>query len=459
MIKLKNTVIVSCGLMLLLSGCGNAGNTATSEEELTEFSETEAVPETIPETEPETEFIWTEPPTEPPAPETVFINCQSVVEVNSNMTVADFVTSANVTLKDETAPVDTGRIGTFEITIPYLYGQETREETFTYQVKDTTPPLILNDGQNAYIKTGEVFDLRELIGYGDNYDTNLTLTYDGDVDTAVPGNYMLSAHLTDSSGNQSTCRLEVTVADEKPSSYSGESVNFADFKKQYASKYNSFAGVDVSSWQGYIDYDALKRAGCEFVIMRIGKSTEGNLVEDSYFEYNFNSAREAGMKVGVYFYSADNDESQIRADADWIAQRLNGEKLDFPIAFDWEDFTEFQHYGINLHDLNLLWNAFNDQMQKNGYESMLYASKFYLQNVWENPDSNTVWLAHYTEQTDYDGNYFIWQRCNTGYVDGIDGYADFDVFIENTESETSASEESTGLPLTDGSENAIIEEN
>ncbi|MBE6876463.1 MAG: glycoside hydrolase family 25 [Ruminococcus sp.] len=459
MIKLKNTVIVSCCLMLLLSGCGNAGNTVTSEEELTEFSETEAVPETIPETEPETEFIWTEPPTDPPAPETVFINCQSVVEVNSNMTVADFVTSANVTLKDETAPVDTGRIGTFEITIPYLYGQETREETFTYQVKDTTPPLILNDGQNAYIKTGEVFDLRELIGYGDNYDTNLTLTYDGDVDTAVPGNYMLSAHLTDSSGNQSTCRLEVTVADEKPSSYSGESVNFADFKKQYASKYNSFAGVDVSSWQGYIDYDALKRAGCEFVIMRIGKSTEGNLVEDSYFEYNFNSAREAGMKVGVYFYSADNDESQIRADADWIAQRLNGEKLDFPIAFDWEDFTEFQHYGINLHDLNLLWNAFNDQMQKNGYESMLYASKFYLQNVWENPDSNTVWLAHYTEQTDYDGNYFIWQRCNTGYVDGIDGYADFDVFIENTESETSASEESTGLPLTDGSENAIIEEN
>ena len=454
--KNKNILVLLCSIALLLTGCGTAQTNVA--EETTELTETEK--ESFSETETETEFIWTEPPTDPPAPENVFISCMPVVEANSNLTIADFVTFSNVTLKDESVKIDTGRIGTFEITIPYLYGKETREETVSYQVRDTTPPLILNDGDNAYIKTGEVFDLRQLIGYGDNYDTALTLTYDGDVDTAVPGIYMLSAHLTDSSGNQSTCRLNVTVADEKPSSEADTSIEFADFKKQYASKYNSYAGIDVSSWQDYIDFDALVREGCEFVIIRIGKSY-GEPEEDGYFAYNFKAAKEAGLKIGVYFYSADNDVSQVRADADWIAEKLGKQKLDFPVAFDWEDFTNFQQYGMNLHDLNELYRAFDDQMQKNGYETMLYSSKFYLENVWENPDENTVWLAHYTEQTSYQGNYFMWQRTSRGSISGIDEYADFNVFTEEQEtfetSENVETEESTENLLTDVSEHVMIE--
>jgi len=436
-------ILVLLSLCILLTGCGGQTDSQPEEEQLA-FSETET--SALPETEPETEFIWTEPPTDPPSPDVVFINYMHTVEVNSNLTLKDFITASNVTLKDPEQKVDTGRIGTFEITIPYLYGQETREEVFSYQVKDTTPPLILNDGASAWIKTGEVFDLRNLIGYGDNYDTSVSLTYDGDVDTSVQGTYMISAHLTDNSGNQSTCRFSVIVADEKPASLgsgSGEVIEFADFKKQYASGQHDFAGVDISSWQGYVDFDALKRAGCEFVMMRIGKSS-GTPEEDNFFEYNFNTAKQAGMKIGVYFYSADSDESQVRADADWIAERLDKAELDFPIAFDWEDFTNFQQYGINLHDLNILYQAFKDQMQKNGYETMLYSSKYYLENIWEKPEEETVWLAHYTEQTDYTGDYFMWQRCNTGRVGGLDELADFDVYSEKQE--TYPETETSGIP-------------
>ncbi len=452
MMKNKIFLALSAGMAVLLSGCSVTEWNAP-QETVPETDEISSETELLPETEQETEFIWTEPETLPPAPETVFINYMHTVEANSSLTLAEFITSSNVTIKDPSAKVDTGRLGTFEITVPYLYGEETREEVFTYQVKDTTPPLILNDGNSAYIKTGEVFDLRNLIGYGDNYDTALSLTYDGDVNTAVPGTYLLAAHLTDSSGNQSTCRFSVIVADEKPSSASGAEISFADFKKQYASKLNTLAGVDLSSWQGYVDFDALKREGCEFVMLRIGKSS-GSPEEDGYFSYNFQAAKDAGMKVGVYFYSADSDESQVRADADWIAETLDGEKLDFPVAFDWEDFTNFQQYGINLHDLNQLWKAFADQMQKNGYKTMLYSSKFFLENVWENPDSETVWLAHYTEQTNYSGSYVMWQRCNTGRVNGVDGYADFDVF-GTAPAETVP--ESSENDLTDASEHAIIE--
>ena len=438
---MRNKSYAAAGIFLsmVLTGC-----TVQPEEEpqpkieIAEITEPESEAEIVHES-------WTEPETDPPAPEEVYLSCLPTVEANSTLKLSDFVTYANVTLKDPYMQIETGSLGTHEVTIPYYYGKETREEVVSYQVKDTTPPVILNDGDSAYIKTGEEFDLRELIGYGDHYDTKLTLTYDGDVNTEVPGTYMLSAYLTDSSGNQSTCRLNVTVADEEPVNASGsEPVRFEDFKAKYASRKNTSVGVDISSWQGNVDFDALKEAGCEFVIIRIGRSSNYPIIDD-YYEQNIKAAKKAGLKVGVYFYTTDTNEVQIRADADWIAEQLGGYSLDFPIAFDWEDFTNFQQYGINLHDLNLMYQAFADQMQTNGYKTMLYSSKYFLETVWENPDKEIVWLAHYTENTNYTGKYYMWQRCSTGKIDGIEGNADFNVYTDEylTEESVDYAEEIT----------------
>ncbi len=429
--KRKSIFLLLC--MFLLTSCGQEPEPESEPEP--NFIQ---IPEITEPASQQTPPISTQEPTveetKPPAPETVYLNHQDLFEVQADVTIADFITSANVTITDEVLamPVDTSHPGSFEITVPYLYGDETREEILSYQVRDTTPPVILNEGYGAFIKTGEVFDLRELIGYGDNYDTQPTLTYEGEVNTEIPGNYMLSAYLTDSSGNQSNCRLNVLVADEKPLSESRkEKLTFEDIASQYETS-AAIPGVDISKWQGYVDFDAMKEAGCEFVIMRIGSSSGYPSVDD-YFERNFRDAKEAGLKVGVYFYTTDVSESQIREDADWIVSRLDGAKLDFPIAFDWEDFQHFQQYDINLHQLNALYHAFADELEQNGYDTMLYASKFFLETVWENPNEEYIWLAHYTEKTNYTGKYRIWQRSDSCHVDGIEGNADVNILYPESE--------------------------
>ena len=379
----------------------------------------------------ETEIATTEEETIPPTPTTVILRCMETLEVHQEITLKDFVISKNVLLQSEDSLVDTSQIGIFEITIPYYYGTEIREEVLSYRVQDTTPPVILNDGTNAFIKTGEEFNLKNLIGYGDNYDHAPSLTYEGDVNTSVAGNYMLIAYLTDNSGNQSSCRLTVTVGDTEPDELSNQQkINFSDFVSEYKNS-NVIFGIDVSKWQGYINYDAVKQAGCEFVLMRIGYSYDSNPELDEYYLYNIDSAKKAGLKVGVYFYTTDTTESQIRADANWIIEKLDGRDLDMPIAFDWEDFKNFQKYDISLHDLNLLWTAFADELNQNGYDSMLYSSKYFLENVWENPDNNTIWLAHYTQNTNYEGNYFLWQRTNAGIINGVDVPVDFNILYQN----------------------------
>ena len=230
---MKKNLILILLCAALFTSCG--AQTQSAESEPAETKAGDITPEMLPPTE--TEQVSTEPPTtEAPRPDSVYMSHPEAVEVNTNVSVSDFITYSNVTLKDPAMKLNTGTLGTFEVTVPYYYGSEVKEETISYQVRDTTPPIILNNGEDAFIKTGEEFDLRDLIGYGDNYDTNISLTYDGEVDTSTPGKYFMSAHLIDASGNQSTCRFNVVVGDTNPnSSESRESVKFSTLKSQFAS--------------------------------------------------------------------------------------------------------------------------------------------------------------------------------------------------------------------------------
>ena len=81
----------------------------------------------------------------------------------------------------------------------------------------------------------------------------------------------------------------------------------------------------------------------------------------------------------------------------------------------------------NFATLNRMYDVFENELSKAGYESMLYGSKNFLEKVWEDTDKRPVWLAHYTEKTDYKGPYNIWQASCTGRIDGIDGDVDMDI--------------------------------
>ncbi|MGN0612292.1 MAG: GH25 family lysozyme, partial [Porcipelethomonas sp.] len=202
-------------------------------------------------------------------------------------------------------------------------------------------------------------------------------------------------------------------------------LSFDSLKQQYGETGVKF-GIDVSKWQGDIDYEAVKNAGCSFVIMRIGHYYD-EIGMDEYYKANMDAAKAAGLDVGVYIYTTANTTEEIKENAAWIAEQLDGQPLDFPVVFDWEDFSNFQQYEMSINDLNELFELFASEMEKYGYSSMLYSSKNFLNNFWYEQTEYPVWLAHYTDKTTYAGDYVMWQMSCFGRIDGIEGDVDFNI--------------------------------
>ena len=84
---------------------------------------------------------------------------------------------------------------------------------------------------------------------------------------------------------------------------------------------------------------------------------------------------------------------------------------------------------MNSHDLLERVHEYKSILEKDGYDMMIYGSKWYLENVWL-PNDYDTWLAHYTDNTDYQGEYKLWQLCSDGIIDGINGYVDFDIYYK-----------------------------
>ena len=357
-------------------------------------------------------------------------------EFGSDVPVMDMVSSHEGDVTAVSGSLDTSTVGEHEAS--YTVSKKfildsivlTRDYTLTYTVTDSIDPIVLASGDGTVVARGTDFDINDYVGYGDNADPAPVLTVEGEVDTSKTGSYPLHAVITDESGNSTEWDLTVTVADSLPQYEDNlPRTQFSDFKSSYSGKDRSY-GIDVSTWQGDIDFDRVSSAGCDFVIIRVGYSADGRINLDSRFEENYRKAREAGLRIGLYMYSYDNNEKDVRSAADSIIEMLGSDSLDLPIAYDWEDFGRFQDYGISFAGLNELYDAFKDELSASGYECMLYGSKNYLEKVWDDTDSRTVWLAHYASSTDYADPYILWQASSTGRIDGIDGDVDMDIMME-----------------------------
>ncbi|MBR0307795.1 MAG: DUF5011 domain-containing protein [Mogibacterium sp.] len=356
-----------------------------------------------------------------------------VLEFGEDYPALDFVADHTGDVAPETAALDTGELGektiTYTVSKPVLKGLFTpsREFTLSYTVVDTVAPLEIWSGDGAVIERGAKFNIQNVIAYGDNADPVPQVKVDGEVDTGTLGSYPLHVTVTDSSGNSTEWDLTVEVADSLPY-YEDDSPRtpFEDFISEYKGDGRSF-GIDVSAWQDEIDFEAVRKAGCEFVIIRIGYSEDGSMTVDKRFKENIRKAKAAGLKIGVYMYSYDNTEEKVRSSAAQLVETLDGESLDLPVAFDWEDFGNFQTYEMSFADLNRLYDAFADELSKSGYDCMLYGSRNYLEKIWDDTDTRPVWLAHYTDKTDYEGTYMLWQASSTGRIDGINGDVDMDI--------------------------------
>ena len=361
-------------------------------------------------------------------PDDLHMTCLDTVEAGSDITLDAFITDRNVALKDGSALLDTSNPGWYNAEIPYLYHGAEFTHTLQYHVIDTTIPYVINPGLESYHKVETPFDLNDYIGFADNCDSRPVLTYEGEIDPDTVGSYPLAVTVTDSSGNYNTWNITVNVVEEVPKSVDTEPrVNYSDFISRYEGDDVRF-GIDVSAWQGDIDYKAVRDAGCSFVIIRAGYFYS-QVVPDDYFRQNLKNAAAAGLDVGVYFYTTDRSEEEVREHVRWITEQLDGQKLDLPIVFDWEEFAHFQKYGMSIHDLNNVYAAFADEVRKQGYTPMLYSSKIFLDTIWSEHTkaSSPVWLAHYVDETTYTGEYEIWQASSCGRIPGIDGDVDMDI--------------------------------
>lgn len=301
-----------------------------------------------------------------------------------------------------------------------------------YPYVDTTSPFFLKITRSPSITVGDEFDIQDYISYIDNTDPEVTLTVEGSVDSSVIGSYPLSLRIEDDNGNYTDDSITVNVvAPVEPgegdsNSYTYETTSFEEFISRYPED-DVHYGIDVSVWQGDIDFNQVAASGCEFVFIRAGRSSNGEFTEDEYFRSNIEKATAAGLHVGVYVYSSDNSIEAVEALADRMVEMTAGYDVDLPFVFDWEAFGRFQQFNMSIVDLNNLYSAFDNRLEALGRQSMLYSSKYYLEVVWNEEEAN-VWLAHYTGQTDYSGNYLVWQQSCTGRINGINADVDMDLW-------------------------------
>lgn len=292
----------------------------------------------------------------------------------------------------------------------------------------------LSMSNSVYKVINSDFDLCNNAFYADNYDRDLECLIDGEYNKSEVGDYKLKLVVKDQSGNESSQNFTLHMIEKfnnsnnnsaTPEGYGIEKA-IANYKND-----KTMIGIDVSSFQGEIDWQKVKEAGVEFAIIRVGFGYTVNmeLVLDKYFQENLKGAKENGIQVGVYFYSYANELEEVENQAQFILDNLNGEKLDLGVTFDWENWGSFKDYHVNLYDLDNMYNRFRKVLEEKGYKTMLYGSKFYLNNIWKTKDKD-IWLAHYTSKTNYDKDYVMWQFSDVGIVDGINGFVDLDVLYK-----------------------------
>lgn len=196
------------------------------------------------------------------------------------------------------------------------------------------------------------------------------------------------------------------------------------------------SGIDVSVFQGDIDWNAVKSDGIDFVMLRAGfrgYGSKGIMQADEKFEENYEGAANAGLKVGVYFYSQALNSEEAVEEARFLLEILDGKTLSFPVAYDWEyvDNDDARTKDMTSEKITECAKAFCDEIRANGYQAVVYLNCElgyfeYDLKILENYD---FWLAEYNHYPSFLYEYKIWQYSTKGEVAGIDGNVDMNISV------------------------------
>ena len=264
------------------------------------------------------------------------------------------------------------------------------------------------------------------------------------IDKPLQGVYRQAGLLSDT-GTLSVLDMESVQKDilgleyinPKAHDISGTYKELTDISEKYDSD-NLLMGIDVSKWQGEIDWKSVAADGISFAMIKCGGGDDG-LYEDRYFRYNIENAIANGLRVGVYFYSGATDVAAAKEEAEYCLSLIKDYDIKYPVAFDWE-LNDDEDPDV----ITEVCEAFCDIIADNGYAPMIYTNR----NRWYNnfdgekiASKYKVWMAAYFGKFYYDSvrwtygddlpnfryHYDMWQYSSRCYVDGISGQVDVDI--------------------------------
>lgn len=202
-------------------------------------------------------------------------------------------------------------------------------------------------------------------------------------------------------------------------------------------------GIDVAKWQGTIDWQQVAQSGVEFAIIRVGYRTQktGIIMEDPLAKYNMQQAKEAGLKLGAYFFSTAVTEEEAREEAAWVTSFIARYPVTYPVVYNCEGFqsSESRQYGLDKSVRTDMAVAFLDYVQGKGYTPMFYAAKNEMEGnaLWDTDRLTSkykIWVSQYpdtpypqTAASSYSGTHHMWQYTSQGTVPGIGKGVDMNV--------------------------------
>ena len=239
---------------------------------------------------------------------------------------------------------------------------------------------------------------------------------------------------TDVESNVSNTETSVTsnISNSSQTPATSGTSSVVTVKKEVKAK-----GIDVSKWQGKIDWKKVKKSGIEFAIIRIGYRAEnGNIYKDEFADYNIQQADKAGLLIGVYFFSTAINSAEADEEASWTYNAIKSYPISYPVVYDCEGYNSTDSRMNGIDNANRTQNAltFLNRIKSFGYDGMLYASKDELSKYWDTAllEKNfKIWVARYSSPAyptvktpDYNGIYDMWQYTDKGTVSGVNGATD-----------------------------------
>ena len=196
-------------------------------------------------------------------------------------------------------------------------------------------------------------------------------------------------------------------------------------------------GIDVSVYQGEIDWPAVAASGIDFAMIRAGYRgySQGTLQLDERFQANMEGALAAGLDVGVYFFSQATTVAEAEEEADFVLEAIRSYPIRYPVVFDWEFITsgEARTDGMDGHGITQCAAAFCELVSVAGYTPMVYFNQDmgYLVYELQELDSSPFWLAEYDSSPDFYYDFEMWQYTHTGTVPGIQGNVDLNLAFQD----------------------------